>query len=107
MPVRAAGQGLTTYQVVVDRRSLFIGDPTGVRRTQLSDSPSSTFLVTEAASGVLWSKPEDLSLASPDPFLGMGSKHPGGFNAAMADGSVRFIQKAGPNAANPEMLKRS
>jgi prepilin-type processing-associated H-X9-DG protein len=104
-PSEPPSQGLTTYQVVVDRRSLFIGDPTGVRRTQLSDSPSSTFLVTEAASGVPWSKPEDLSLASPDPFLGMGSKHPGGFNAAMADGSVRFIQKAGPNAANPEMLK--
>ena len=35
----------------------------------------------------------------------MGSKHPGVFNMAMADGSVRFFRTSGPSADSPETLK--
>ena len=59
----------------------------------------------EASAAVPWSKPEDLSLASRDPLLGMRSKHPGGFNAAMADGSIRFVRTMGNNATSPQDLK--
>jgi prepilin-type processing-associated H-X9-DG protein len=83
---------LTTYQVIVDPRSMFTGEPTGVPIAGVTDGTSNTLLVVEATTAVPWSKPEDLSLASPDPMLGMGSKHPGGLNASMADGSVRFIK---------------
>jgi prepilin-type processing-associated H-X9-DG protein len=83
---------LTTYQVVVDPRSMFTGKPSGVAINTVTDGTSNTLLVAESTSPVLWSKPSDNSLKSSDPLLGMGSKHPGGFNATMADGSVRFFK---------------
>jgi len=48
----------------------------------------------ESKQPVLWTKPDDLPLLDKDPTLGMGSEHTGGFSAAMADGSVRFIKKS-------------
>jgi prepilin-type processing-associated H-X9-DG protein len=91
----------TTYQVVVDSRSLFTGQPEGVRIAHVTDGTSNTLMVVEAASPVPWSKPDDLSLATTDPLLGAGSKHPGGFNVSMADGSVRFFK----NSISPATLR--
>jgi prepilin-type processing-associated H-X9-DG protein len=104
-PSNPLAQNMTTYQVIVDPRSLFTGEPSGVRLQDVPDSTSNTLMVLEAVTAVPWSKPEDLSLASKDPLLGMGSKHPGGFNAAMGDGSVQFIRTFGANAINPQALK--
>jgi len=97
--------GLTTYQVVVDLRSMFTGKPPGVPLRAVTDGASNTLMVVEGAKPVPWSKPGDLSLASSDPMLGMGSKHPGGFNVSMADGSVRFIKSSGSSSISPRVLK--
>jgi prepilin-type processing-associated H-X9-DG protein len=98
-------QGLTTYKVIVDPRSMFTGDPAGVPFSSVSDGSSTTLLVVEAASPVPWTKPEDLSLSSLDQPLGVGSKHPGGLNAAMADGSVRFLRTLGNDAIGSRDLR--
>ena len=87
-----ASPRLASYRVVVDPRSMFTGDPAGVDLKTVTDGSSNTLMVMEATTPVPWSKPEDLSLASSVPMLGIGSKHPGGFNAAMADGAVRFVR---------------
>ena len=97
--------GETAYEVVVDPSSMFTGEPTGVPLSGVTDGTANTLTVVEAASPVPWSKPQDLSLESPDPLVGMGSKHPGGFNASMADGSIRFFKTSGPSADSPETLK--
>ncbi len=86
--------GFTTYEVVVDPSSMFTGKPAGVTMMSVTDGVSNTIMVTESATPVAWSKPEDRSLASNDSTLGMGSKHPGGFNATFGDGSVRFIKSS-------------
>ena len=97
---------LTTYQVIVDPRSMFTGRPSGVSIREITDGTSNTFLVVEAAQSVPWSKPEDINLSSlEDPSQGAGSKHPGGFNASMADGSVRFIRSSASNPLSDQVMR--
>jgi hypothetical protein len=93
--------GLTTNEVVVGPHSMFTGQPAGVRLDSASDGAQNTLIVVEGAAPVSWSKPADLSLSSSDPLLGMGSKHPGGFNASMADATVHFINVS----IDPRVLK--
>jgi prepilin-type processing-associated H-X9-DG protein len=100
-PSEPETNGLTTYQVVVDPRSMFTEKPSGVPINTVTDGTSNTLTVVESKTPVPWSKPSDLSLKSSDPLLGMGSKHPGGFNATMADGAVRFIKMT----ISPQVLK--
>jgi prepilin-type processing-associated H-X9-DG protein len=97
--------GLTTYEVVVDPQSMFTGEASGVSIGDVRDGASNTLLVVEAAKPVPWTKPEDLSLAAPEPALGMGSKHPGGFNASMADGSVIFVRSSPSSPIDPQQLR--
>ena len=40
-----------------------------------------------------------------DPTLGVGSRHPGGFNALMADGGVRFIKSGSTNPVSSQVLQ--
>jgi prepilin-type processing-associated H-X9-DG protein len=92
-PSRGPGEPFTTtYQVFTGNGALFdLGKVT--RIAAVTDGTSNTIMAVEADRSVPWTKPDDLSF---DPqaalaALGASSSHPGGFNVAMADGSVRFI----------------
>ncbi len=88
-----AAAGTTTYKAFVGGGALF--DPTKtVGIQQVTDGTSNTLAVVEGKTPVIWTKPEDITFdpkAKPS-LLDAGSNHPGGFNALMADGSVRFIK---------------
>ena len=60
----------------------------------VTDGTSNTIMVVEAREAVPWTKPDDLVFdpAAAPSLHGAGSPHPGGFNASMADGSVRFLK---------------
>jgi prepilin-type processing-associated H-X9-DG protein len=95
-PNRVKPEPFTTpYEVLVGKNAMFEQDQDfGVQ--DVTDGTSNTFLVVEARNAVPWTKPDDLTF---DPgaaasLCGAGSSHPGGFNAAMGDGSVRFIRNA-------------
>ena len=86
---------MATYLVPVGKGSIFEGQE-GTSFAKILDGTSNTLLVLEVNedAAVVWTKPDDLEYTADDPLAGLGKAHPGGFNAALADGSVRFIPAA-------------
>ncbi len=83
----------TNYQVFVGKNAMFETDQ-DIGIADVTDGTSNTLLVVEAKNAVPWTKPDDLTFdpAAAPSLCGAGSSHPTGFNAAMGDGSVRFIK---------------
>ncbi len=88
----------TSYQAIVGAGTIFEG-PDGVKISSITDGTSNTLLVVEAKTPVAWTKPDDVDLAQVT--TAIGSRHPGGGNVVMADGSVRFLK----SSINPVILK--
>lgn len=84
--------GHTFAQVLVGNGALFEADtPVGI--ADVADGTSNTILVAEAAKPVVWTQPADLEYDPEEPVPAMGGiRWRGGFNAAFADGSVRFLK---------------
>ena len=95
-PSKVMPDGLTTYKVVVDPHSMFTGQPAGVPLKSVTDGATNTlFWSRKGRTPFLWSKlRRSTSLTSNKPSLGMGSKHRGGFNAALVDGWVQLIESS-------------
>lgn len=68
----------------------------GSKISKITDGTSNTILVLEAnpKSAVIWSKPDDLVIAEKSPLAALRGQPNAGFNAAFADGSVRFISES-------------
>ena len=101
-PPEMIAEGKTNYLTIRDEDSIFSG-PEGIQFARVTDGTSNTIAVVEADNdaAVIWTKPDDLLLDKDDPLRGLGNLRPGGFNAAMCDGSVRFIS----NMIDPESLR--
>jgi prepilin-type processing-associated H-X9-DG protein len=82
----------TNYQVVVGPGLVFTGGRKGVRIQEVSAGKSNTLMVTESDRPVPWTAPEELSDHPPPDGPDQGSRHPGGYHVAMADGSVRYLR---------------
>jgi hypothetical protein len=90
--------GLTTYRVFSGGNALLARNRL-TRLGEVTDGLSNTLMVVEAKQAVPWTMPDELPVdarpgAPSTPLFGAGSAHPGGFDAAMADGSVRFIKSS-------------
>ena len=83
----------THYQMIVGAGAIAEGTK-GLTFDDVKDGISNTFLVVEGKDEIPWTKPDDIDIASVTSAL--GSKHPGGFNAVFADGSVKFIRSSVP-----------
>lgn len=97
IPSRAERDHKTVYQVLTGGGLFGLADKNprlGFRH--VLDGTSNTIMVVEANpdKAVIWTKPEDLKVDLKDPKKGLGKARRGGFQAAMADGSVRFISAA-------------
>ncbi len=91
-PSSLAEPGKTIYLAPVGEGLLFDG-PKGKSIAEIRDGTSNTILVLEAndSEAVVWTRPDDWQYDPKRPMAGLGNVQPGGFNAAFADGSVRFL----------------
>jgi uncharacterized Fe-S cluster protein YjdI len=96
----------TDYMVIVGAGAIFDGNQQCLM-ADITDGTSNTILVVEVkGQQVPWMEPTDLSLDQMQMAINSGptepgSYHPGGFQAALADGSVRFITAT----IDPTMLR--
>ena len=90
----AALKDRTTYLAPLGK-GLVWEEPKGLKIAQITDGTSNTIALVEADDerAVIWSKPEDITIDPKNPAAGLLGHYGGGFHAAMADGSVRFIGK--------------
>jgi prepilin-type processing-associated H-X9-DG protein len=84
--------GQTGYRIAEGPGASFPG-PEGIRMRDILDGSSFTIAVFESDEHAPWTKPGGLPLPveAGDAPLPLGSFHPGGVNAMLFDGSVRFI----------------
>lgn len=100
--------GYTSYMLVTGKGTMFDGAQ-ALGLPQITDGSYSTIAVVEVTSAAVpWTEPRDLDISQLRVLFGPGtgaveSRHPGGVNAAMADGSVRFI----PYGATSEAAVRA
>jgi len=101
-PTSGAAPGYTNYLTPRGENTAFPGaKPIGMR--DITDGTSHTIMLVEAsdARAVPWTKPDDFAYDQGNPMAGLVGLQPGGFLAAMCDGSVQLL----PAGIGPEMLK--
>ena len=80
----------TSYLMPVGPETLFApGLPVEFRR--VTDGLANTIMMIEVKSDIPWTKPADLPIDFSKPMPELGGYSSGGFQVAIADGSVRFI----------------
>jgi prepilin-type processing-associated H-X9-DG protein len=94
-PGRELPSGLTTYQAVVGKGTMFDGDK-GRSLRDVTETNAHTIIAVETDDdhAVIWTKPEDWEYDPEHPMAGLGHAHRGGFNVLMGDGSVRLIDRS-------------
>lgn len=92
----------TNYRVIVGPGAVFEAGKE-CKLDDVKDGLSNTLLVVESAEPVEWTKPDELTFdpASAPSLVGAGSAHPGGFDALLADGSLRFFK----NTFEPKLFR--
>jgi hypothetical protein len=92
-PDAPRGTTTTPYQGLVGKGTIFDGKK-GIAIQDILDGTSNTIMFVEAAKAVPWTAPEDVPYAADKPLPKLGGLFHGGFNAALCDGSVRFISNS-------------
>jgi len=95
-------EGLSTYNVPMGAETIFPSDR-ALSFREIKDGTSSTILAMEVDDkhAAIWTKPEGYPLDLARPAEGLGGHFEGGFLAAMADCSVRFLSEK----VKPEILR--
>ena len=84
----------TSYFALTGEATAFGGGDEGLRTREFADGLANTILIVEAKKAVDWTKPVDIKYSKDDNIPKLGGFHPTGYNAAFADGSVRFLSES-------------
>lgn len=93
-PKEPQGSVNTSYFALISEHTVFGNTPgKGRNISNITDGTSNTLMVFETKRNTPWTKPEDIPYSADDPLPQFGGLHEGGFQAGLADGSVRFVSK--------------
>ncbi|HKD38603.1 MAG TPA: DUF1559 domain-containing protein, partial [Pirellulales bacterium] len=87
-----------SYFVLTGKGTMFSGKE-GIKFLDITGGTSNTIMMVEAKRDIPWTKPEDIDYDPAKPLPKLGGYFAGGFIAAFADGSVRFISDGVNEAA--------
>jgi nitrous oxide reductase accessory protein NosL len=99
------GKG-TAFELVPDMKFFFGAKGMSIPR-DFRDGTSNTIAVVEAAEAIPWTKPGDLPYDAKKPLPKLGGQFPGGFHAALMDGSVAFVSSKIDEETLRAMITRS
>ena len=99
----------TPYRVFYGGGALFEADGKPVKLFDTPDGTSNTILFVHATETVPWAKPQEFAYTPTTalPPLGSPGVGRGGFSAAMADGSVRFLRHTIPEADLRSLIEKA
>lgn len=92
--------GVASYFALTGPDTIF-ADTKGTGFSQITDGTSNTILLVEAKRDIPWTKPEDIPYDPKAPLPELGGYFENGFNAALGDGSIRFLK----STLNPNTLR--
>jgi hypothetical protein len=96
----------TTFELKPDEKSFLGAKGMSIPR-DFQDGTSNTIAVVEAAEAIPWTKPGDLPYDAKKPLPKLGGQFPGGFHAALMDGSVVFLSSKIDEETLRAMITRS
>jgi len=96
----------TTFELKPDEKSFLGARGMSIPR-DFRDGTSNTIAVVEAAEAIPWTKPGDLPYDAKNPLPKLGGQFPGGFHAALMDGSVVFLSSKIDEEALRALITRS
>ena len=85
----------SSYFVLTGPKTMFSGKD-GMKIPDITGGTSNTIMLVEATRDIPWTKPEDIDYDPAKPLPKLGGHFAGGFCAAFADGSVRWISDQTP-----------
>ena len=90
----------TAYYALVGPGTIF-DNKEGTNSKDITDGTANTILLVEAKRDIPWTKPDDIAYDPGKPLPELGGYSEGGFNVALADGTVQFL----PQAAGEMILR--
>ena len=108
-PANPASVGTATpYRLFVGPGAIFDGTAKMPTLMSITDGISNTIMAVSATQTVPWAKPQELPYGPGVELPPLGSTPTAdGFNALMADGSVRYIRKTIPNADLRSLIEKA